>query len=113
MESVSLGLLRSHFLIHVEYRNVSTTGINIEVIHKKSVQQIMEFFQAESNKIVKYYCKDEAEFVSYVNEHKKLVIAERSLRRKCRETYCRKRSRNHSDVSLSFFPIIITLSHQG
>ncbi len=82
IESLRLGLLSCHFLIHVEYRNSSSTDINIEVIHRKSVEDVMAFFEAERNNIIKYFCKNEAEFELYLKEQKTLVAAERNKTRK-------------------------------
>ena len=77
MESLRLGLMPSQFLIHVEYRNKISADVNIEVIHKKSVTEIMAFFEANRNNILKYYCKNETDFESYVKEQKQLIAAER------------------------------------
>ena len=67
----------SHFLIHVEYRSSTTMDLNIEVMHKKSVTEIKTFIEKERNNIVKYLCKSESEFKSFLNEQKEFVAAER------------------------------------
>jgi hypothetical protein len=82
MESLRLGLMPSQFLIHVEYRNKISADINIEVIHKKSVTEIIKFFEANRNYILKYFCKNETDFESYVKEQKQFIATERYRQRK-------------------------------
>ena len=85
LESLRLGMMLSHFLIHVEYRNSTTMEVNIEVMHKKSVVEIKNFIEKERNNIVKYICKSESEFKSYLNELKDFVAAERRESRNIRK----------------------------
>jgi len=75
VESLSLGLMLSHFLIHVEYLNLTTREVNIEVIYKKSLTEIKSFFERQGNNIVKYFCKSEADFVLHVNIEKELCAS--------------------------------------
>jgi hypothetical protein len=82
MESLKLGLLPSHFLIHVEYRDDSSSNVNMEVIHKKSVTDILNFFNAKRNNILKYFCLNERDFENYIKEQKALIVAERSVKSK-------------------------------
>ena len=82
MESLRLGLLPSHFLIHVEYRNDISSDINIEVIHKKKVTEMMTFFQPNRNTILKYFCKNEKDFESYVTEQKQFIVAQRNEKKR-------------------------------
>jgi hypothetical protein len=68
--SLNLGLRESHFLIHVEYVNITTREVQIEVIHKKSVVEIKSFFEREEKNIIKYCCKSESEFVLFMKNEK-------------------------------------------
>ena len=75
IESFNRGLLLSHFLIYVEYENLTTRDINVEVIHKKSLTEIKCFFENQEHNILKYFCKTEAAFLCHVNEEKERTAA--------------------------------------
>ena len=73
--SFNLGLRESHFLINVEYVNITTAEVQIEVIHKKSVIEMKSFFEREDKNIIKYCCKSESEFVLFMQKEKELSAA--------------------------------------
>jgi len=70
--SFNLGLRESQFLIHVEYVNITTREVEIEIIHKKSVIEIKSFFEREEKNIIKFCCKSESEFVLFMKNEKEV-----------------------------------------
>jgi len=78
--SLNIGLRESHFLMNVEYVNITTREVEIEVIHKKSVIEMKSFFEREEKNIMKFCCKSESEFVLFMKMEKELSAAKHAAK---------------------------------